>query len=320
MIECGICKKRMYRITHFHLKQHNMTPIEYKQRYGKTSSKELTERLSLQRKGKVNLGEKNGAKRKEVRARISSSVEERWREGSYRDRINGMLGKGGLLHHNFNLDKRSPLAFAKLRYDQFLSQFESVNTCHRCGSKERIQIHHIDENHENILPTNLEPLCVGCHLEFHRQGTRQPFLQLTRTFSFASAHRLPEYDGLCSNWHGHEWRLDVSVRKRIDRKTGMVIDFHELKKLVTSSVIDAFDHNVLNNFLPNPTAENILIWIWKRLTFEARLKGLHSLELWESPNSSALISWEGMLKIFKSEIEDYVSIPIERRKLSSYKK
>jgi 6-pyruvoyltetrahydropterin/6-carboxytetrahydropterin synthase len=314
-IKCGICGTLLNMITHAHLKLHNMNTSEYKVKFGAIHSKQRSQNLSLRLKGRINVGEKNAAKRKEVKEKISASVKARWREGNYRDRVNGMLGRSGLRHHNFNVDKRLPLIFAELQYDQFLSQFEFVDTCRRCGCKGKIQIHHIDENHENILPTNLEPLCDACHLEFHRPNTRQPFLRLTRTFSFAAAHRLPEYNGLCANWHGHEWRLDVSVRKRIDRKTGMVIDFHELKKMVTSSVIDVFDHNVLNSFLPNPTAENILIWIWKRLTFDACLKGLDSLELWESPNSSASISWKGMLKIFQSEIEEYVRIPIEKRKL-----
>lgn len=305
----------MNMITHSHLKQHRMSVLEYKNRFGSVHSEQRSQNISLRLKGRINVGDKNAAKRKEVKERISASVKARWKEGNYRDRVNGMLGRSGLEHPNFNVDKRSPLTFAKLRYDQFLSQFEPVDECRRCGNKEQIQIHHIDENHDNILPTNLEPLCVACHLEFHRPNTRQPFLILTRTFSFASAHRLPDYNGKCCNWHGHEWRLDVSVRKRIDRKTGMVIDFHDLKKIVTPSVIDLFDHNVLNSFLPNPTAENILIWIWKTLTFDARLKGLHSLQLWESPNSCASISWEGMLKIFQSEIEEYVKIPIESRRL-----
>jgi 6-pyruvoyltetrahydropterin/6-carboxytetrahydropterin synthase len=34
---------------------------------------------------------------------------------------------------------------------------------------------------------------------------------VTRTFHFEAAHRLPWHPGKCGNWHGHSYRLEVSV-------------------------------------------------------------------------------------------------------------
>ena len=51
----------------------------------------------------------------------------------------------------------------------------------------------------------------------------------------------------------------------IDTESGMVVDFADLRKWVEQQVIDVVDHQVLNDFLENPTAENIVAWMWERL-------------------------------------------------------
>mgnify|MGYP001396191505 CR=1 FL=1 len=66
------------------------------------------------------------------------------------------------------------------------------------------------------------------------------------------AHYLPNYDGKCANLHGHNFRVVVEIEGDIDSKTGMVIDFTKMKK-----VIDQYDHKSLNDFLSNPTAEEL---------------------------------------------------------------
>jgi 6-pyruvoyltetrahydropterin/6-carboxytetrahydropterin synthase len=99
-------------------------------------------------------------------------------------------------------------------------------------------------------------------------------MQVTKIFTFAAAHRLYNYMGPCNNIHGHTYRLEVTVEGRLD-KLGMVMDFKDLKQAVTSTVIEAFDHNLilyendplvamLRETVPlvcmanNPTAENML--------------------------------------------------------------
>jgi len=46
---------------------------------------------------------------------------------------------------------------------------------------------------------------------------------------------------------------------------GLVIDFVVLKRIVKKHVLDKLDHNVLNEVVENPSAENLVVWIWDQL-------------------------------------------------------
>jgi len=107
---------------------------------------------------------------------------------------------------------------------------------------------------------------------------------ITKKFTFDSAHKLINYEGKCKNLHGHTYTLFVTIKGEINDTTGMVIDFGEVKKIVKESVIDVLDHAYVNDFIDQPTAENMIVWIWKKL--ESKLK-LYKLELWETPDSFA---------------------------------
>lgn len=69
---------------------------------------------------------------------------------------------------------------------------------------------------------------------------------------FDAAHRLPNYEGKCKNLHGHTWKVVVDIEGCKNPKTEMIIDFNKLKK-----TIDKYDHAYLNDFIENPTAENL---------------------------------------------------------------
>lgn len=90
--------------------------------------------------------------------------------------------------------------------------------------------------------------------------------------------------------HGHSYRLDVAIRGPIQSEgaaRGMIEDFDTVRRIVRSEVIDALDHQTLNDFIENPTAEHIVMWIWKKL--ETRLPGLDELVLWETAASCAVL-------------------------------
>lgn len=40
--------------------------------------------------------------------------------------------------------------------------------CNRCSSTESLCIHHVNDDHYDNRPENLEVLCVGCHLSHHK--------------------------------------------------------------------------------------------------------------------------------------------------------
>jgi len=106
---------------------------------------------------------------------------------------------------------------------------------------------------------------------------------ISKIFKFDSAHKLPNYTGKCSQLHGHTWRLIVTCDGKVNEKSGMIVDFLEIKKVVEEKVLSNLDHSHLNDFIENPTCENILLWIKEQLK-DSDLK-LKKLALYESDNS-----------------------------------
>ncbi len=91
--------------------------------------------------------------------------------------------------------------------------------------------------------------------------------------------------------HGHSYRLEVAIRGPIQSDgpaRGMIEDFDTVKQIVRRGAIDLLDHQTLNDLIENPTAEHIVMWIWKRLAPE--LPGLDELILWETANSCAVLN------------------------------
>lgn len=72
-------------------------------------------------------------------------------------------------------------------------------------------------------------------------------VSLTRKFTFEMAHALRGYDGLCRQIHGHSYKLYITVEGTPctdihNPKLGMVMDFSDLKRIVTDLVVDLYDH------------------------------------------------------------------------------
>ncbi|CAN5655223.1 6-carboxytetrahydropterin synthase [soil metagenome] len=137
----------------------------------------------------------------------------------------------------------------------------------------------------------------------------QPRVRVTRRLHFNAAHRLyrPDWSdsrnaevfGACANpnWHGHNYEIDVTVEGPIHPDTGYVMDLGELKNLVNAAVIDDVDHRNLNVEVPwleglNPTTENFVVAIWKRIE-PVMPEGvrLSRLVLWETPRN--YVEYEG---------------------------
>lgn len=99
---------------------------------------------------------------------------------------------------------------------------------------------------------------------------------VNKAFKFCAGHHLEDYDGACSNFHGHNYRLVVTIMgtAELRRFQGdgiyptMVCDFDHIRRLV-SPVVKELDHQNLNEIL-NPagfktTAEDMTKYIYKRL-------------------------------------------------------
>lgn len=117
-------------------------------------------------------------------------------------------------------------------------------------------------------------------------------LTITKRFKFEASHFLPNHEGKCGRFHGHSYKLYVTVTGRIHNKgsnAGMIMDFSELKDIVNEYVINPFDHSDLNDFFNNPTAELIVDYIGKLLFTILKEKdiALVSVKLWETEDSYA---------------------------------
>jgi len=90
---------------------------------------------------------------------------------------------------------------------------------------------------------------------------------LTYKTHFDAAHELPKHEGKCKQLHGHRWVIEVTVDGVVKPNTGMIVDFADLKQTV-NRILGYLDHGFLNNVygLYNPTAENIGVWLWHKLT------------------------------------------------------
>jgi 6-pyruvoyltetrahydropterin/6-carboxytetrahydropterin synthase len=123
-----------------------------------------------------------------------------------------------------------------------------------------------------------------------------------RTAHFNAAHRLnvPQWTveenkaffGLCNheNYHGHNYDVQVCVEGEVDEVSGYLIDMKVLKKYIEEEVTDAFDHKNLNLDVPefkelNPTAENIVWVIWKKLRNRLDNRYELSVRLYETPRN-----------------------------------
>lgn len=101
---------------------------------------------------------------------------------------------------------------------------------------------------------------------------------------------LPHHPGKCARLHGHSYRLDVVLEGALQQSgpaTGMVEDFEVVSRVVKAAVINELDHRSLNELMDNPTAENMVVWIWDRLASELPL--LTELTLWETRKACAVM-------------------------------
>lgn len=140
-------------------------------------------------------------------------------------------------------------------------------------------------------------------------------VKVIKEATFDCAHMLTGHSGLCSNLHGHTYKIQVEIEGSLlesGSSEGMVIDFSDLKRII-NNVIGKFDHAyiyddtcggqaeldiaallVKNNMrvvgLPfRVTAENMAHYFFD--TFNDELGNYYAnvscIRLWETPTSFA---------------------------------
>ncbi len=102
---------------------------------------------------------------------------------------------------------------------------------------------------------------------------------------FQAAHFLKEYKGKCERIHGHTFEVEAVIEvKELDR-TGIGIDFAEIKATLAELLPD---HTLLNDVYPfNPSAENLARELFRQL--KKRLP-VREVTVWESEDASATYS------------------------------
>ena len=105
--------------------------------------------------------------------------------------------------------------------------------------------------------------------------------------SFSAAHKLPHYKGPCHDLHGHTWKTIFIIEGPI-QQDGMVCDFKVIKKLLDENLPD---HQFLNDWVENPTAENLAQYLFDKISQKLAAKNLilQSVEVWESDNAAAIV-------------------------------
>ena len=115
--------------------------------------------------------------------------------------------------------------------------------------------------------------------------------EITTTRSFSAAHALRLYDHSLEPVHGHNWRVKVTVSAAELDAIGVVMDFHELERLV-DQIISPLHNRHLNEVEPferelNPSAENVALHVGRSLKLTNNVR-LVSVEVWETDTNSAV--------------------------------
>lgn len=111
--------------------------------------------------------------------------------------------------------------------------------------------------------------------------------------TFASAHKLNGYEGLCRNLHGHNWKVRLCVLCDQLDEIGMAMDFGILKQKLNDYLTE-LDHQYLNE-LPafkdiNPTSENLARLIFENMGSKLSMCACEvvEVEVWESEKASVI--------------------------------
>lgn len=127
--------------------------------------------------------------------------------------------------------------------------------------------------------------------------------RVSREIEFCYGHRLLNYDGKCRYLHGHNGKAVISIEADTLDHRGMVLDFSDIKEVVSKWIDDHLDHRmILNRADPvvpilqemneplhlidtNPTAETIAQLIYDYTATQ----GFPVVEvlLWETPKCFA---------------------------------
>ncbi|XP_051795091.1 6-pyruvoyl tetrahydrobiopterin synthase isoform X3 [Acanthochromis polyacanthus] len=98
-----------------------------------------------------------------------------------------------------------------------------------------------------------------------------------------------EVYGKCNNpnGHGHNYKVEVTVRGKIDPVTGMVMNLTDLKKCIEEVIMIPLDHKNLDKDVPFfasvvSTTENVAVYIWDNMAKVLPPNLLYEIKIYET--------------------------------------
>ena len=139
---------------------------------------------------------------------------------------------------------------------------------------------------------------------FNMTSKAEHIAYLTRKETFSACHRLHSkhlsdlenktvFDK-CNNpnGHGHNYVVEVTMKGKINPRTGMVINISDLKKMMNTAIMEPLDHKNIDkdvSYFSNgivSTVENIAVYVWKnieQLLSESEFTAaLDNVKIWET--------------------------------------
>ncbi|XP_061667073.1 6-pyruvoyl tetrahydrobiopterin synthase [Syngnathoides biaculeatus] len=132
---------------------------------------------------------------------------------------------------------------------------------------------------------------------------------ITRVQSFSACHRLHSIHltdednvkvyGKCNNphGHGHNYRVEVTVRGKIDNTTGMIMNLTDLKRCIEEVIMIPLDHKNLDKDVPYftniaSTTENLAVYIWNNMVKAIAPNMLYEIKIHETDKNIVIYRGE----------------------------
>jgi 6-pyruvoyltetrahydropterin/6-carboxytetrahydropterin synthase len=115
---------------------------------------------------------------------------------------------------------------------------------------------------------------------------------LYTTASLNAARALRDYQGICANTHGHNFKLTAEIETIEPDEKGLVLDFYDIKASM-EQITKPYDHHFLNELSPfdhiNPTNENLAKFFFNKLSnaINSDSAKVVAFSVWESEEAGA---------------------------------
>ncbi|MDZ4676190.1 MAG: 6-carboxytetrahydropterin synthase [Oligoflexia bacterium] len=106
---------------------------------------------------------------------------------------------------------------------------------------------------------------------------------LTKRVTFSAMHQLlcehftdeenEKVFGKCFRVHGHDYFIEVTIKGKIDPKSGLICDRDIFEDVLRNEITEKYNKSDLNKFFDNTTGENLAIHLYNLLI--PKLKPIH---------------------------------------------